>query len=189
MISFLAAFALLIGHEGGLSLVPSDPGNWTGGAVGKGKLVGTKFGISAAAFPTLDIPNLSLVAAQAIYRAQYWMPLLLDSVAPQLALLVFDSAVNNGVSRAARLLQAAVHAKPDGIVGTATIAAINRSCADQAALDAACAEFQAQRVMFMAGLSTWSDFGLGWSRRLCALPFQAVRSMPVANSNTVAFAA
>src|SRR5215472_7824652 len=32
---------------------------------------------------------------------------------------------------------------------------------------------QAARIHFMAGLSTWSTFGRGWSRRLAHLPYQA----------------
>jgi hypothetical protein len=38
-------------HEGGLSLIRADPGNWTGGKVGKGELRGTKYGIAAHAHP------------------------------------------------------------------------------------------------------------------------------------------
>jgi hypothetical protein len=32
-----------------------DPGNWTGGAIGKGELRGTKWGISAQTYPQIDI--------------------------------------------------------------------------------------------------------------------------------------
>ncbi len=42
-------------QEGGLSLDPKDPGNWTGGKVGLGKLLGTKYGIAAASHPGLDV--------------------------------------------------------------------------------------------------------------------------------------
>jgi hypothetical protein len=36
------------------------------------------------------------------------------------------------------------------------------------------AEFLARRVDFMGGLKTWQTFGLGWSRRLAALPWRAM---------------
>ena len=36
--AFDAAFAAVIGVEGAYSSDPSDPGNWTGGVVGSGKL-------------------------------------------------------------------------------------------------------------------------------------------------------
>ena len=57
---FKQAFDLLIGHEGGYTNNPNDPGNWTGGKVNSGTLRGTKYGISAASYPTLDIKNLGL---------------------------------------------------------------------------------------------------------------------------------
>jgi lysozyme family protein len=45
--------------EGGYTKNAKDPGNWTGGKVGKGILKGTKYGIAAASFPNLDIANLT----------------------------------------------------------------------------------------------------------------------------------
>ena len=50
-------------HEGGLSLDRRDTGNWTGGKVGLGRLVGTKYGIAASAHPMLDIRGLTLDGA------------------------------------------------------------------------------------------------------------------------------
>lgn len=38
----------VIEHEGGYTDNPKDPGNWTGGEVGKGELKGSKYGLSAA---------------------------------------------------------------------------------------------------------------------------------------------
>ena len=69
---FLKAFELLIGHEGAYGNDPADPGNWTGGARGRGKLKGTKYGISAASYPTLDIANLTLGQVEDIYERDYW---------------------------------------------------------------------------------------------------------------------
>ncbi len=59
-----------------------------------------------------------------------------------------------------------------GVIGPDTLAAIEAQTGHGAAL---CAEFQARRLAFMAGLPTWRTFGTGWSRRLCALPFQAMQ--------------
>jgi lysozyme family protein len=90
-----------------------------------------------------------------------------------LALLVFDAAVNNGPDRAARWLQAAVDSEIDGQIGPATLRTVQTSAAKQAGA-AVCAEFMTQRLVFMASLPIWRSFGLGWARRLCALPYQAV---------------
>ena len=62
--NFDKAFDRLIGHEGGFTNDSRDAGNWTGGKVGVGKLVGTKFGLSAATYPTLDIKNITIVEAK-----------------------------------------------------------------------------------------------------------------------------
>jgi lysozyme family protein len=169
MTAFEQAFAIVVGHEGGYDATPADPGNWTGGAVGRGDLRGTKFGISAAAYPTLDIATLTPEQAQAIYRRDYWDRIGGDALPPPLALLVFDAAVNNGVDRAIRWLQLAAGVAEDGRLGPATLAAV--AAGTGAAL---CAEFMAQRLAFMAALPTWRVFGLGWARRLCALPYESL---------------
>jgi lysozyme family protein len=61
---------------------------------------------------------------------------------------------------------------PDGVIGAATLAAVDARSGGGAAV---LAEFQAQRLMFMAGLPTWRTFGAGWARRLCRLPFDAMQ--------------
>ncbi len=173
MDAFPESFAVVIGHEGGFSDERDDPGNWTGGAVGAGELHGTKFGISAAAYPTLDIQGLSIEDAGRIYRRDYWDRIQAGSFPSPLALLVFDAAVNNGVSRAVAWLQQATGAEPDGVPGPRTLAAVDLAIANQG-IAAVCAEYQARRLVFMASLDDWRAFGLGWARRLCALPYQSM---------------
>jgi lysozyme family protein len=173
MTPFEHAFAIVVGHEGGYDATRADPGNWTGGAVGVGELRGTKFGISAAAYPKLDIAGLTQDQAAAIYKPDYWDRVRCDDLPPQLALLVFDAAVNNGVDRATRWLQGAVGTPEDGVIGPGTLAALTDALARQGGA-AICAEFMARRMDFMANLPTWREFGLGWARRLSALPYQSL---------------
>jgi lysozyme family protein len=153
MPAFEQAFARIIGNEGGFTSNQLDPGNWTGGKPGEGECRGTKYGISAHAYPSLDIAGLTLADAYAIYRRDYWNKLDADGLPPALALLVFDAAVNNGPGRARQWLVLAQK---------------------QSGGAAICAEFQAQRMAFMASLPTWKTFGLGWSRRLCRLPYDSL---------------
>ncbi len=172
--AFDRALAIVVGTEGGFTSNPADPGNWTGGKPGLGECRGTKFGISAASYPQLDIAGLTVAGAGAIYRRDFWDRIAGDSLPPPLALLVFDAAVNNGVGRAARWLQAAVGTVPDGAVGPGTLAAVARAAEVPGGGAAICAEFLARRVTFMAGLPTWRTFGLGWARRLVRLPYQSM---------------
>src|SRR5215471_2909318 len=126
---FLRAFELLIGHEGDFTDDARDPGNWTAGKRGEGQLKGTKYGISAASYPTLDIKNLTLDQAREICERDYWAKAGCPDLPPRLAFAVFDAAVNNGVGRAVRWLQAAVRADQDGAYGPATKAAVDRAVA------------------------------------------------------------
>lgn len=170
MTAFEKAFAIVVGEEGGFGADPRDPGNWTGGRCGAGTCRGTKFGISAASYPTVDIAGLSLDAARLIYRRDYWDAVRGDELPPGLALLVFDSAVNNGVGQSVRWLQAAAGVTADGALGARTLEAVAKS--SETALQA---EFQAVRLLFMSGLPTWRTFGRGWARRLCRLPYEATK--------------
>ena len=168
MSAFDQAFEIVVGHEGGYTDNPQDRGNWDSGVIGQGNLKGTKYGISAAAYPSLDIVGLTLDAAKAIYLADYWQKAACDLLDPGLALIVFDAAVNNGVGRAVRWLQAAVGVTDDGVIGDRTKEAIAK--ADPLAT---LTEVHASRTHFMAGLPTWPTFGKGWARRLANLPYQA----------------
>lgn len=96
MSPFDAAFSLVVSEEGDYSRNGADAGNWTSGRMGIGQLKGTKYGISAAAFPDLDIENLTLDQAKAIYKTHYWDFLGLDTAPWGTALLRFDAAVNQG---------------------------------------------------------------------------------------------
>jgi lysozyme family protein len=173
MSSFEQAFRVVVGLEGGYDNNRNDPGNWTGGCVGSGELRGTKFGISAAAYPTVDVERLTSSDAEAIYRRDYWDRVAADRLSPPLALLVFDAAVNNGPTRSAKWLQTVVGAAADGVVGDETLAAVAAFVSSHDAT-ALCVEFMAQRLTFMAALPTWRWFGLGWARRLCSLPYQSI---------------
>jgi lysozyme family protein len=170
---FNKAFELLVGHEGGWDNNPQDRGNWTSGVIGQGELKGTKYGIAAHAYPTLDIKNLTLQQARDIYEKDYWRPAGCRDFPPRLALIMFDCAVNNGVGRAVRFLQAAVGSGVDGAYGPNTKAAVK----DPDDMDLV-SEIHAQRLHFMAGLDTWKTFGLGWSRRLAKVPLQAGHHWP-----------
>lgn len=109
---FDEAFSSVLQIEAVFSDDPQDSGNWTGGKVGVGKLKGTKYGISAASYPELDIRNLTVEQAKIIYYKDYWHILKLNSISeyyPQLAILLFSLCVNCGNVRAAKYLQTGIN--------------------------------------------------------------------------------
>ena len=122
MANFDLAIPTVLQHEGGYSKDPDDPGGET------------NFGISKRSYPDVDIANLTVDDAKAIYQRDYWVPLMLDQVNDQaVATKVFDTAVNIGKSRAVKFLQRAVQNAGGGIVdvdggmGPQTLAAVNQS--------------------------------------------------------------
>ena len=135
-----AAVASVLKHEGGLSMNPDDPGNWTGGQVGVGELRGTSYGISAASFPTLDIRNLTVGEARDIYLDTYWSQVP-ESLPDDVRWFAFDVAVNSGVGRMRAWLN-----EDQTLLGLAAI-----------------------RLKFLAGLSTWPTFSRGWTRRVAGV--------------------
>lgn len=168
--AFDCAIAVVLAYEGGYTDDPGDPGNWTGGAVGVGTLEGTNYGISAAAYPTLDIPNLTEAAAEGIYQRDYWVPIQGDQMPLALALVTLDGAVNSGVSQSAKWLQIVLGVTVDGDIGPETLGAVS---AWPGALATLCSETLAERLCSLAQDADFSTFGLGWSRRVIALGFQA----------------
>jgi hypothetical protein len=148
---FKIALAFTKKVEGGLSMNPNDPGNWTGGRVDSGELKGTNFGISAAAYPNLDIKNLTIEQAEAIYKRDYWDTINGDSIPFPASTAVFDFAVNSGPSRALRFWR--------------EIKSEYEGKSDVEALNA----FQNKRRDFFRGLSTYDTFGSGWENRLNSL--------------------
>lgn len=153
----------ILGHEGGFQDNAKDPGNWTSGKVGFGRLRGTKWGISAASYPSLDIPNLTIDQAVDIYQGDFLEPLRIGQFADGVGFQVFDAAVNSGHGNAARMVQRAVGVKPDGNIGPATQAAIAAMSESDFIM-----RFLAERLDFMTSLSGWDEFGRGWARRIAA---------------------
>ena len=164
MDNFLNCLAFTLQSEGGFSNNPSDPGNWTGGSIGAGELRGTKSGISAAAYPTLDIRNLSQQQIEMIYRQDYFAPIHGDMLPSPLAMVAFDAAVNAGVRHSVIWLQQSAGVIADGNFGDKTLQALTGGNALALANDAL-----ARRLDYYARLPGWKTFGLGWARRILKL--------------------
>ena len=116
MANFDLAIPKLLEKEGGSKIVniPGDLGGLT------------KYGISRRSYPALDIENLTQLQAGQIYQRDYWSLCGAQEIQSQpVAELVFESAVNMGVSTTIKLVQASLDLEVDGICGPKTIAAIN----------------------------------------------------------------
>lgn len=136
-------------YEGDYSWDPRDPGGET------------RFGISKRAYPSLDIKNLTIKQAKDIYKLHYWQKIRGEEIPKVLQLVVLDCAINQGVDRAAKLLQSAAGVKVDGIIGPKTLAALNSTEAEYILV-----RFAELRLKHYQSLENWKVYGKGWSRRL-----------------------
>ena len=152
---FDAAFDKLIGHEGGYSNNPADPGAET--------MYGVTAKVARANGYTGEMRYLSRDTAKAIYKRLFWDAVKADQLPDEVRYPLFDAAVNSGVGQAIKWLQRAVDTVDDGILGPVTIAA--------AAKDAkgAAVKMLAYRLDFMTSLPTFGAFGKGWSRRVASI--------------------
>jgi lysozyme family protein len=153
------AFPFTIGHEGAFGNDRRDRGNWTSGVIGRGELKGTKYGIASHAYPTLDIKNMTLAEAKAIYKRDYAAKVAYDQMPAGVDVSVWDMGVNAGPGRSLSLLA--------GALGSTTTKAAALAHAANLAADkvAFIKAFAAKRVSFYRGLSTFNVFGKGWTRR------------------------
>ena len=145
--AFDVAVELILVHEGGYVDHPSDPGGRT------------NYGISQRAYPDLNIKELTRDDAIEIYRRDYWVRCQCDKMPGGIALSVFDFAVNAGVTRAIRTLQYVLGVAVDGVIGPKTLAAAQDAGAEEVYA------YADQRMLFYKGLTTFSTFGRGWTRR------------------------
>lgn len=162
-VTFDKAFDRLIGHEGGYSTDRKDPGNWTGGKVGLGTLKGTKYGIAANTYPSLDIKNLTLAQAKEIYKKDWWDKLGANGLHSAIVFQLWDFAINAGKKRAIMELQQSVGVTADGLIGPKTIAAVNAHDLNDVLLT-----LTAERLTFYTALSTFSTYGKGWVNRVAS---------------------
>lgn len=150
---FEKAVEVILREEGGYVNDPKDPGGET------------NFGISKRQFPMVDVRDLTREQAADIYYAHYWRPIRGDKLPWPLALFVFDAAVNQGCDAAAgfaaqKMLQKALGVAQDGVMGPATMAAVN------AARPFHAAKFMAIRAQRYQGTRNFDKYGEGWLTRL-----------------------
>ena len=118
MANYADSIQVILKHEGGYAFNPADPGGET------------KYGISKAQYPDLDIPGLTITDAMNIYERDYWQRFRIGEIKNQkIATAVFDAVVQHGqgiriVQNA--LVSAGVPVKVDNKIGPETLGALNR---------------------------------------------------------------
>jgi len=155
--NFPKSLALILKSEGGFSNDPRDPGGMTNLGV-------TNWSWQAYVGRPVDEAEMRSLTPQKVapfYKTQYWDACKCDELPLGIDYAVFDFAVNAGISRASKTMQAALGTAADGIVGPATI-----GVAVNADPDHFLEKFSAAKEQFYRGLPTFCNFGKGWLRRV-----------------------
>lgn len=163
--NFDNAFALMLRHEGGYVNNPADPG-------GRTNLGVTQKAWEAYVGRTVDETAMRALTPEIVkpfYKAKYWDKVRGDELPDGVDYAVFDLAVNSGVGKASKLLQSAVGAPADGMVGAKTLAAVS-ACNPADLVKDICD----MRLNFLKSLSTFATFGKGWERRVAEVKTHAV---------------
>lgn len=159
MSEFERSLTEVLRHEGGYVNHPKDPGGETNKGVTKAVYDDYR---KSKGLSTRSVKSLERRELEDIYRARYWNLVKGDKLPPGVSYAVFDGAVNSGVSQSAKWLQRALGVKADGIIGPATIAAVNAYPSSAKLIDG----ILDQRMKFLRSLKTWGTFGTGWTRRV-----------------------
>jgi lysozyme family protein len=155
--NFEQCLALTLKEEGGWVNNKYDPGGETN--MGVTKRVWEEW--VGHPVPPGSLKSLTVADVEPLYRQKYWDKVRGDDLPNGVDYAVFDFAVNSGVSRSTKFLQDAVGAKPDGIIGPRTLAAVNEAN-PRDLIDEICDN----RLAYLQSLPTWDKFGRGWSKRV-----------------------
>jgi lysozyme family protein len=146
---FPAAVSIVLEAEGIFSNDPADPGGET------------YYGLSRIANPELEPWPPTKDRAIAVYRKKYWDAHRCGEMPWSWAISVFDAFVNQG--NVTKLMQNVLGLRQDGILGDATIAAIEKAPVDLLNL------FFAGRAFSYIANSNFPTFGKGWLKRTYAV--------------------
>ena len=155
--NFEKSLAELLKHEGGYVNHPQDPG----GRTNLGVMQAVWEDWLDRAVTEENMKALTPAKVAPLYREMYWDRIKADKLPSGVDYCVFDAAVNSGVSRAAKWLQATVGAVADCAIGEQTLKQVLLTN-PQMVID----KYSANRLAFLQRLATWPTFGKGWERRV-----------------------
>lgn len=172
MNNFDKSLVLVLKHEGGYVNNPKDPG----GPTNKGITLKTFRYAYGKERTEEELKNISDAQIKSLYHVAYWVPcgcpLLFDGV----DYMMFDGAVNSGVSQSIKWLQDAIEAKVDGKMGPLTLAAVNK-CSSEYLIN----HTLNNRLNMLRKLKTWDTFGKGWERRISEVRTGALKMSEESN--------
>lgn len=150
---FLEVHKLTAEFEGGWSNHKADPG---------GK---TMYGVTERVYHAWlkkngkskkPVRGITIAEAHEIYFEEYWLKAKCDTLNRGVDRMVYDAAVNSGVTRSRQWLLKSIGSDDDAV----TIKNLHSI-----------------RMAFLKRLGTWKTFGKGWSRRINAMKKAALEEV------------
>jgi lysozyme family protein len=125
MANFLKAFEKTLYNEGGYKLheIKNDHGGMTYAGIAR------RYHPYWSGWLLIDsgLKEPLIASVQRFYLKKFWNKIKGSSITDQkVAETLFDFAVNTGIKTASKIAQRVVEASPDGIIGSMTIAKINK---------------------------------------------------------------
>ena len=140
-------------NEGGFVNNPDDRGG------------PTNMGITQADIPGTPIQSITIAQAEAYYSENFWKTFYSQIASQDIANKLFDMGVLFGVVTVVHLLQSALGVTTDGVVGPATLEAIN--AADPTSLLTAFKSLLVTRALGIGSSNpSQRQFVAGWVRRI-----------------------
>lgn len=165
--NFAEALRRVLIHEGGYANHPRDPGGPTNKGVTQ--RVYDAYRKNSGKGPR-SVRQIEAHEVAHIYLTLYADKIRFDDLPRGVDYAVFDAAVNSGPAQAAKWLQRELGVVVDGVIGPATVHAVNAE-PDKAEL---IRRFSARRMAFLRGLRTFDAFGAGWTRRVSSVQRAAI---------------
>lgn len=137
----------------------------------------TKYGIAQNANRNVNVAALDLNQAMQIYFNSYWLSAKCNQIPYPVQIMHFDAAVNHGVGRAIKMLQEAVGAVPDGVIGPVTLAKVS-AVPPQQIMDALNRVRCNQYMKIVNANPSQKKFLNGWMRRASEVYQFALSQMP-----------
>lgn len=119
--NFEKIMPLILQNEGGYVHHPADKGGATNKGVTQG--VYTTY-LKNNGKPFKDVKNITKEEIFNIYYTNYWLLSKSNMMPYKVSVVHFDTAVNWGVTGAAKLLQLTIGVRTDGVIGPKTLEAI-----------------------------------------------------------------
>jgi len=166
--NFNQSLLLLLKHEGGYVNNSRDSGGMT------------NLGVTAKVWESwvghpVDEKQMKALTPDDVaplYKRKYWDACGADELVCGIDYAVFDYAVNSGVGRAVKTLQACVGVPIDGGIGPVTLAAIKAQNSAELIKNIC-----SKRLDFLRSLSAFPTFGKGWERRVNEVQAEALRML------------